>query len=193
MARSIGARMGRCRKRRPQPAYRLGRLCRLTPARYRRSTFRLPALPSHARDTHAAGLGRAAAVALRGIPGRHARPGISAWSVGIDTSRSNLRHALVVPRQLTQLASVARGNPELQIVINHLGTPLRETIEDIAQWTKGMRDCAKCANMSIKLSGIPGSRSWVGARTHRRSRPDGRRLVRIRTGACGPPIIRWRN
>lgn len=72
------------------------------------------------------------------------------------TRRELAFDTLVVPGQLSQLANVARANPDLQIVINHLGTPLRETVEDIAQWTEGMRDCARCANMSIKLSGL-----WV--------------------------------
>ena len=63
---------------------------------------------------------------------------------------------LVVPWQLSQLARVAASNPDVGIVINHLGTPLRETPSDIAQWTEGMRACAKCANVSVKLSGL-----WV--------------------------------
>jgi predicted TIM-barrel fold metal-dependent hydrolase len=63
---------------------------------------------------------------------------------------------LVVPRQLAQLAAVARENPDLQIVVNHLGTPLRDTLEDIAEWTDGMQECAQCENVSVKLSGL-----WV--------------------------------
>lgn len=63
---------------------------------------------------------------------------------------------LVVPRQLAELAGVARANPDLQIVINHLGTPLRDTSQDVADWTDGILACAQQPNVAMKLSGL-----WV--------------------------------
>lgn len=63
---------------------------------------------------------------------------------------------LVVPGQLSQVAGLARDNPGLQIVVNHLGTPLRDTPDDLTQWTQGIRDCARFPNVTIKLSGL-----WV--------------------------------
>lgn len=63
---------------------------------------------------------------------------------------------LVVPAQLAELAGVARAFPDLQIVVNHLGTPLHDTPQDVAEWSEGMRACAACPNMAVKLSGL-----WV--------------------------------
>jgi predicted TIM-barrel fold metal-dependent hydrolase len=91
---------------------------------------------------------------------------------------------LVVPGQLAQLAALARANPDLQIVLNHLGTPLRETLDDIDQWTEGMHECAKCANVSVKLSGL-----WVLDRGWAPQRIGG--PVRLVIDLFGPDRCMW--
>jgi predicted TIM-barrel fold metal-dependent hydrolase len=77
------------------------------------------------------------------------------------TRRGLVFDALVVPAQLGQLAALARANPGQTIVLNHLGTPLRETPEDIADWQAGMLACARCPNIAVKISGLwPIDRQW---------------------------------
>jgi len=70
---------------------------------------------------------------------------------------------LVVPGQLSELATLAAANPDQQFLLNHLGTPLQQP-EDRADWAAGMRECARCPNLSVKLSGL-----WV---IDRRWRPE---------------------
>lgn len=62
--------------------------------------------------------------------------------------------ALVVPRQLSQLAALADANPDQAIVIDHLGTPWFETAGDREAWQAGMRQCARCRNIVVKISGL---------------------------------------
>lgn len=77
------------------------------------------------------------------------------------TRRGMVFDVLVVPGQLAQLAGLARASPDQQIVINHLGTPWFETARDKAAWAAGMRECARCANVAVKLSGLwPLDRKW---------------------------------
>lgn len=77
------------------------------------------------------------------------------------TRRDMIFDALVVPGQLSQLADLADANPDQRIVINHLGTPWFETAEDKATWTAGMRECARHANINVKLSALwPLDRQW---------------------------------
>lgn len=74
--------------------------------------------------------------------------------LAILTSLGLVFDALVVPRQLSQLADLARANPEQPIVLNHLGTPWFETEADRAAWRDGMKDCARCPNIRVKISGL---------------------------------------
>ena len=80
------------------------------------------------------------------------------------TRRGLVFDALVVPGQLAQLAGVARANPSQTIVIDHLGTPWFETPGDQAAWQSGMRECARCMNVHVKISAL-----WT---LDRRWRPD---------------------
>ena len=91
---------------------------------------------------------------------------------------------LVVPGQLKQVAAVARANPGQRIIVNHLGTPLRETPQDIDAWTEGMRACAKCPNVSVKLSGL-----WVLDRSWTPERIGG--PVRMVVDLFGPDRCMW--
>ena len=68
---------------------------------------------------------------------------------------------LVVPAQLQELAALARAHPDQAIVLNHLGTPWLETAADEEAWTGGMRACAACPNIAVKISGLwPLDRQW---------------------------------
>ncbi len=100
------------------------------------------------------------------------------------TRRELVFDTLVVPGQLEQLAALARANPDQQFVANHLGTPLRDTPDDIVQWTQGMRECAKCANISIKVSGL-----WVLDRNWLPERIAG--PVRMVIDLFGPDRCMW--
>jgi predicted TIM-barrel fold metal-dependent hydrolase len=61
---------------------------------------------------------------------------------------------LVVPGQLQQLAELAHDHPDQPIVLNHLGTPWFETDADKTAWAEGMRACARCRNVCVKISGL---------------------------------------
>lgn len=77
------------------------------------------------------------------------------------TRRSLIFDVLVVPHQLRHLAMLAREHPEQVFVLNHLGTPWFETAADREHWHRGMRDCAACANITVKISGLwPLDRGW---------------------------------
>ena len=97
--------------------------------------------------------------------------------------REMMLDVLVVPGQLQELAALAAENPDLQIVLNHLGTPLQRP-RDLEDWDAGMRACAKCANMAVKLSGL-----WVIDRQWRPERigPQVRRVVEL----FGPERCMW--
>ncbi|HEX2556087.1 MAG TPA: amidohydrolase family protein [Microvirga sp.] len=73
--------------------------------------------------------------------------------------------ALVAPGQLPQLADLARAYPDQAIVIDHLGTPDFAVAEEESAWRRGMAACARCANVSVKISGL-----WVLDRAWRPER-----------------------
>ena len=83
------------------------------------------------------------------MPTKEFRTGLSAL-----TRRGLVFDVLVVPDQLQQLAELARAHPDQAIVLNHLGTPWFETPVDRVTWTAGMRACADCRNISVKISGL---------------------------------------
>ena len=62
--------------------------------------------------------------------------------------------------QLSELAEFARAVPDLTIVLNHIGGPLRvgpyanRDEEVLPQWRKGVEEAAKCPNIIMKLGGI---------------------------------------
>jgi predicted TIM-barrel fold metal-dependent hydrolase len=70
------------------------------------------------------------------------------------TRRGLVFDTLVVPGQLSQLAQLAASNPDQAIVIDHLGTPWFETAGDRDAWESGMRACAACPNITVKISGL---------------------------------------
>ena len=74
--------------------------------------------------------------------------------LAILTRQDLVFDALVMPGQLSQLAQLASGNPDQSIVIDHLGTPWFDTIRDQEAWQTGMRECARCMNVAVKISGL---------------------------------------
>jgi predicted TIM-barrel fold metal-dependent hydrolase len=100
------------------------------------------------------------------------------------TRRDMVFDVLVVPGQLSQLADLARANPDQHIVLNHLGTPWFETAEDEAAWTAGMRQCARSANVVVKLSGL-----WALDHQWRPERIAG--PVRLVVDLFGPERCLW--
>lgn len=70
------------------------------------------------------------------------------------TQRGLVFDVLVVPAQLLQLAQLAAANPDQRIVIDHLGTPWFQTAADGEAWRSGMRACARCRNVAVKISGL---------------------------------------
>ena len=91
---------------------------------------------------------------------------------------------LVVPGQLTQLAQLASDNPDQTIVIDHMGTPWFETAEDRQAWQNGMRQCARCMNIAVKISGL-----WTLDRQWRPEIIDG--PVRFVVELFGPGRCLW--
>jgi L-fuconolactonase len=68
--------------------------------------------------------------------------------------------------QMTELADLARAFPDLNIILEHIGGPLRVGYEDkydevLREWKRGLDALATCPNASIKLGGI-------GSQPHRR-------------------------
>jgi predicted TIM-barrel fold metal-dependent hydrolase len=100
------------------------------------------------------------------------------------TRREMVFDVLVVPGQLSQLAGLARANPDQLVVLDHLGTPWFETPADETAWTAGMRECARCPNVVVKLSGLwPLDRKW---RPERIAGP-----VRLVVDLFGPERCMW--
>ena len=55
------------------------------------------------------------------------------------------------PPQLAGLAEVAAAHPEVPLVIDHLGLPIRE--DGLSDWRAGMTALARLGHVSVKLSG----------------------------------------
>jgi predicted TIM-barrel fold metal-dependent hydrolase len=62
--------------------------------------------------------------------------------------------------QIAELAALARAFPETPIVLNHCGGVVRiagyanRHAEVFEQWRQGIRDLARCPNVTVKLSGL---------------------------------------
>ena len=62
--------------------------------------------------------------------------------------------------QLPDVASLARSHPDANIVLIHSGSPVGhgsyagKEAENHANWLAGMRELAKCPNVSVKMGGI---------------------------------------
>lgn len=93
--------------------------------------------------------------------------------------------------QLPELVDLARANPDVVIVLDHLGGPLAigpyagQRDEMLANWRASMREVATCENVVLKLGGI--GMSLFGMKWHRRSEPPGSQEVAKAWG----PEMRW--
>jgi len=80
-----------------------------------------------------------------------------AWLEGFKHLR---RHGLsfdlqIYPPQMAEAATLARENPETQIVLNHTGMFVdRSEVEGWRTWRDGMRLLAGCPNVAVKISGL---------------------------------------
>lgn len=99
------------------------------------------------------------------VSGGHGKP----HQLMDEKFRAGLRHlhplglsfdCFVLEPQLPELIDVARAFPDLQIVVNHLATPLGvgryagKLQERFPIWRDNMRTLAKCQNVTMKLGGI---------------------------------------
>ena len=60
----------------------------------------------------------------------------------------------VWPWQLEEGANLARNFPEIPIILNHTGMPIKRKSEDIKLWKKGLMFLAKQPNISVKISAL---------------------------------------
>jgi len=73
--------------------------------------------------------------------------------------RGYLYEFLVLPQQLDQVTAIARQLPSQQFVLDHAGLPdIRAGAH--ADWAKGMRALAECANVNVKLSALDFRARW---------------------------------
>ena len=81
---------------------------------------------------------------------------------GIDhlTSRGLLFEASIFHTQLDDVTALARAHPDCSIVLNHTASPVGHSsyagkqAEVHADWLRGMRELAKCENVSVKMGGL---------------------------------------
>jgi predicted TIM-barrel fold metal-dependent hydrolase len=68
--------------------------------------------------------------------------------------------AFVLEPQLPELIDLAQGVPEVQIILNHVGTPLGvgrylgQRDERFPVWRENMRALSRCSNVAVKLGGL---------------------------------------
>ncbi len=60
----------------------------------------------------------------------------------------------VWPWQLTEAAILAAENPDVPIILNHTGMPIRRDPEGIEEWRDGIKALAGNPNASAKISGL---------------------------------------
>jgi L-fuconolactonase len=83
--------------------------------------------------------------------------------------------AYVFHTQLGELTTLARANPEVPIILNHVGGPVGigrfkgQRDEVIADWKASIAQLAECPNVSVKLGGL--GMKTAGFDFHERSTP----------------------
>jgi predicted TIM-barrel fold metal-dependent hydrolase len=60
----------------------------------------------------------------------------------------------IYPGQLTAALNLARAFPDTQIILCHLGMPIRRSSDELLDWENAMRDFARADNVAVKLSGF---------------------------------------
>lgn len=61
---------------------------------------------------------------------------------------------VIVPEQFDELISLARGHPDLTIVVNHFATLEPDQPENAARWMSGIAALTELPNVNVKLSGL---------------------------------------
>ena len=56
--------------------------------------------------------------------------------------------------QMGAAAALARRYPDIQVIINHTGTPVDRDAASILAWRRGMALLAECPNVATKISGL---------------------------------------
>jgi L-fuconolactonase len=112
------------------------------------------------------------------IPRTHTNPVPGLY--GLDSFRAGMRvlaakgltfEAWQYHTQLGDVAALARGCPDVTIVLNHIGAPIGigpyegRRDEVLAVWRSAMTDVASCPNVVLKVGGIGMSRYGVGFET----------------------------
>ena len=93
--------------------------------------------------------------------------------------------------QIPELVSLAQAQPDVPIVLDHLGGPLavgpyRERRAEVLEaWRAAMTDLAACPNVTIKISGI--GNQFVGRVWRGQSLPPSSEEV----AEAWSPLIRW--
>ena len=59
------------------------------------------------------------------------------------------------PSMMSAAARLAKDFPGTQIALTHLGLPLDRSVAGLRAWDRGMEQLAECANVSVKISGLP--------------------------------------
>lgn len=61
----------------------------------------------------------------------------------------------IYPAQMPEAAELARGNPDIPIIVNHAGMFVdRDSVAGWRRWRDGMRALASCGNVAVKISGL---------------------------------------
>jgi len=60
----------------------------------------------------------------------------------------------VWPWQLAEAAALAQEIPEVPMILNHTGLPIRRDRDGIEEWRKGMRALAAVPHVNVKISGL---------------------------------------
>lgn len=92
--------------------------------------------------------------------------------------------AWVYHPQLNEVADLARGFPQVPIILNHIGAPLGvgpyagKRDEVVGAWSRGIAELAQCPNVVVKLGGVGSLRS--GYDWHERAvKPSSLELAQI--------------
>lgn len=79
-----------------------------------------------------------------------------AWRRGFTSlSRHRLSFDLqCYPGQMVEFSRLAERNPDIPVIINHLGMPILTDPDGLEAWRKGMTRLAALPHISVKLSGF---------------------------------------
>ena len=101
-----------------------------------------------------------------------ARPGMAleaAWrrDAAFLARRGLSLDLMLYPYQVDEVLDLAAALPELQIIVNHCGSPVDRDIEGMQRWLRGLRRLASADNIAIKVSNIAGYDHAVSTEVYR--------------------------